>query len=82
MNNEGENIHFDKINSLVKISLLMLFITQSHIALVKVYEKLVQLPTRAVEEAGMMPDWRRYRYPYTMFDMLTNENCNGTLSAR
>lgn len=74
MNNEGENIRFDKINSLVKISLLMLFITQSLIAQVKVYEKPVHLPTRAIEEAEMMPDWRRYRYPHFMFDRLTNEN--------
>lgn len=48
---------------------------------VKVYQESLELPTYGVEDPEMMPDWRQYRYPYTMYDRLTNEKTTRSYKA-
>ncbi len=48
---------------------------------VNIYEKPLELPTYGVEAPEKMPDWRMYRYPYTMYDRLTNTKGSHTYNA-
>jgi hypothetical protein len=49
------------------IALISLFIWPVY-GQVKVYQEPLTFTTYGVMEPEIMPDWRNYRYPYTMMD--------------
>ncbi len=73
MRESRNNTHFYAITLKVVKCLLVIFSVQPLIAQVRVYKEPLKLPSYGVEEAEKMPDWRRYRYPYTLYDRLTNK---------
>lgn len=48
---------------------------------VKVYQKQLTLPSYGVADPEIMPDWGAYRYPYPLYDRLTNEKKPVTYNA-
>jgi tetratricopeptide (TPR) repeat protein len=70
----------DHLRNLAGLALLIL-VTLPANAQVEAYQELLTLPTYGVREPEIMPDWRAYRYPYTMMDRLTNERGTRTYNA-
>jgi len=68
------------LRNLSGIALLILVNLPAN-AQVKAYQEPLTLPTYGVREPEMMPDWRTHRYPYTMWDRLTNEKGSRTYNA-
>ncbi len=62
-------------------TLLALTVNQPVEGQVKITEEALTLPTYGLMAPEIMPDWRLYRYPYTMYDRLTNKRGERTYKA-
>ncbi len=80
MSNREVNNRTYIIRPLILIFILVFF-SFSLKAQVKVYEEPLTLPTYGLMDAESMPDWRNYRYPYPMYDRLTNKRGERTYKA-